>query len=170
VISQTYPVWELLIADGSTDKAASDLIKKTCNRDNRIKYLRIKKNLGISENTNVALPKTTGNYIAFLDHDDILPHWTLNEVATAIKRNPKADIFYSDEDRLSENGKVRMTPLFKPDWSPDLFLSANYLAHFFIIKKELMDKLKKLRSRYDGSQDYDLMLRALDYNPGIVHI
>lgn len=168
--NQTYTNWQLCIADGSTDESASNIIQNYCDQDERVIYKRIGKNLNISGNTNVALNQATGSHIAFLDHDDVLPSWSLNELVTCIKKQPKVDIFYSDEDRISENGKVRMNPLFKPDWSPELFFTANYVTHLFVIKADLMKKLKGLRSEFDGSQDYDLMLRALDKKPNIFHI
>jgi glycosyltransferase involved in cell wall biosynthesis len=170
VLSQTYQNWELCIADGSTDAKRSEEIKDLCTLDNRIKYIKVSGNLGISGNTNEAIKQASGRFVAFLDHDDILPTWSLNELAVAIKANPKSQIFYSDEDRLTENGKSRMSPFLKPDWSADLFLSANYVAHFFVIGKSLLDDLGGLRSEYDGSQDYDLMLRALDRRPIIIHV
>lgn len=170
LMAQTYTNWQLCVGDGSTDEITSSFIKSYADTDDRIVYAKSPGNLGISGNSNVALKNATGDYIAFLDHDDKLPAWSLNEVATAIKANPHAQIFYTDEDRLTENGKSRMAPLLKPDWSPDLFLSANYMAHFFVIQAGLMKKLRELRTDYDGSQDYDLALRALDHNPKIVHI
>jgi GT2 family glycosyltransferase len=170
VCNQTYENWQLCIVDGSTSSDSTELIKRLAATDARIKYIKVEGNLGIADNTNAALKYIEGEYIAFLDHDDVLPKWALNEVATTIAQNPKADIIYSDEDRLTENGLVRMSPFFKPDWSPELFLSANYITHLFVIRKSLMQKLKELRSEYDGSQDYDLALRALEYNPVIVHI
>jgi glycosyltransferase involved in cell wall biosynthesis len=170
MLKQTYTNWELRLADGSTDAVLSQAIKAAAAVDKRIVYIKNKGNLGIAGNTNAGIKGATGTYVAFLDHDDILPHWSLNEVAVAIARNPKADILYSDEDRLTDNGKKRMSPLFKPDWSLDFFLSANYITHLFVIKKRLLTKLAGLRSEYDGSQDYDLALRALDYNPQIIHI
>jgi glycosyltransferase involved in cell wall biosynthesis len=170
VIGQTYKNWQLCIADGSTDETRSEAIRRISNTDERISYIKTEGNLGISGNTNMTFSFVKGSYIAFLDHDDILPAWAMNEVATEIKDNPKSEILYSDEDRLSENGKNRITPLFKPDWSPDLFLSANYITHLFVIKKSLMNKLGGLRSEFDGSQDYDLSLRAIEYNPVITHI
>lgn len=170
VINQTYPRWQLVIVDGGSAAPEAASIKQAAQRDKRITYLRLDKNLRISANTNAGIKKATGSYIAFLDHDDILPFWALNEVAAAIQQNPTADIFYSDEDRLSENGKVRTTPLFKPDWSPDLFLCVNYLAHFMVIHRALLSKLNNLRPVCDGAQDFDLVLRALGYKPQIVHI
>lgn len=168
--SQTYNRWQLCLADGSTDRELSKNIKNVAASDNRITYVKTAKNLGISGNTNAGLQRATGDYIAFLDHDDILPYWSLNEIVSAINSNPDADIFYSDEDRLSEDGSKRLFPLFKPDWSPDLFMCLNYVSHFFVIKKELADKIGGLRQRFDGSQDYDFMLRALDHSPNVHHI
>ncbi|HEX4774493.1 MAG TPA: glycosyltransferase [Candidatus Saccharimonadales bacterium] len=170
LISQTYQNWQLCIADGSTDQALAETIKHFADQDERIVYTRAEGNLGISGNTNLAIKKASGGYVAFLDHDDILPTWSLNEMVTVIKQNPQAGVLYSDEDRLTENGQVRLSPFFKPDWSPDLFLSANYVTHFFMIESGLLKKLGGLRSQYDGSQDYDLMLRALDEKPEIVHV
>lgn len=170
VLNQTYDNWQLCVADGSNNQSRSKFIKQLCETDERIVYLKTSGNLGISGNTNAALEIATGEYIAFLDHDDLLALCAINELVIAIKENPDAEIFYSDEDRLTESGRERLTPFLKPNWSPDLFLSANYITHFFIIKKSLMNKLSNLKSEYDGSQDYDLALRAMEYNPEIIHI
>lgn len=170
LLDQTYENWQLCIADGSTDEEKSAVIERYAAQDKRINYFKINENLNISGNTNAGIECATGPYVAFLDHDDVLPLWSLNELARSIESNPDGDIFYSDEDRLTESGRVRMSPFFKPDWSPELFFSANYVTHLFVIKASLLKKLKGLRSKYDGSQDYDLMLRALEYDPVIVHV
>ncbi len=170
VLDQTYTNWQLCLADGSSDDACANTIKACAEKDERITYIKVIGAQGISANTNAAIMSSKGKWVAFLDHDDVLPAWALNEVAHSILAQPKGNIFYSDEDRLTENGKRRITPFFKPDWSPEFFTSANYVTHFFIIKKSLLEKVGLLRSEYDGSQDYDLMLRALDYHPDIVHI
>ena len=170
IIDQTYQNWQLCIADGSTDEQASRAIADCCKKDSRISYSKSNKNLGISGNTNEAIKQVKGDYVAFLDHDDILAKNALNEIASAINNNPRSNILYSDEDRLSEDGKERETPLFKPDWSLDFFLSVNYVTHLFVIDSILLKKLGGLDKKYDGSQDYDLMLRALEHNPVIVHI
>ena len=168
--AQTYQNWQLCLADGSSDKSLAVKIKRAANQDQRISYQKVE-NTGIAGNTNSALAMASGDYIAFLDHDDILPAWALNEVATVITQNPQADLFYSDEDRLSEDGKIRLAPLFKPDWSPDLFLCVNYVSHFMVAKRELVkNKIKRLDSKYDGSQDYDFVLRAIDSGAEIIHI
>ncbi len=171
VIAQNYQRWQLcLVIGGSSDAERAKGIKNASKRDKRINYIELNKNLGISGNTNKGIEQALGNYIAFLDHDDILPAWALAEVALAIKANPKADLFYSDEDRLSDDGKTRMIPLLKPGWSPDLFFCVNYPAHFLVTTKKMINKVGGLRSEYDGSQDYDFILRALDHKPQIVHI
>jgi GT2 family glycosyltransferase len=170
VIQQTYQNWQLCIADGSNDEACSRAIREACAQDSRIIYIRVKGKQGISGNTNSAIKHATGSLIAFVDHDDVLAANALNEVVSTAKKHPEAAIIYSDEDRLSENGRRRQTPLLKPDWSLDFFLSANYVTHLLVIKSSLLKKLGGLREAYDGSQDYDLVLRALDYKPEIVHI
>ncbi len=170
VIKQSYQNWQLCLADGSTDNALAATIKKLSEQDTRITYIKLETNQGISENTNQALRHTKGEFIGFLDHDDTLAQWALNEVAHTLKANAKADLLYSDEDKLSANGKYRSIPFFKPDWSPDLLLGTNYMAHFVVVKKNLVNKVGGLRRKHDGSQDYDFLLRLLDYNPTIVHI
>jgi glycosyltransferase involved in cell wall biosynthesis len=169
LINQSYRNWQLCLADGSADDNLTVNIQRAAATDTRIIYRKVK-NAGIARNTNQALELADGDYIAFLDHDDILPGWALNEVAAAAHKNPKADLFYSDEDRLTEDGKVRIAPLFKPDWSLDLFMSVNYVSHFLVAKRSMINKIKRLEPQYDGSQDYDFVLRALDHNAQVVHI
>lgn len=170
LVRQTYSNWELCLADSSTEPEAAEAIMRCASRDARITYAHDPTQRGIANNTNACVQTAKGRWVAFVDHDDVLPPWALNEVATAIADDPDADILYSDEDRLTENGKLRLAPFFKPDWSPDLFLSVNYVSHLFVMKASLLDTLSGLRPEYDGAQDYDLMLRALSHNPRIVHI
>lgn len=170
VLQQTYANWQLCIADGSSDEACSKAIREACAEDERIIYTKVKGKQGISGNTNAAIKHVTGKFTAFVDHDDVLAANALNEVASTVKKHPKVSMIYSDEDRLSENGRRRQTPLMKPDWSLDFFLSANYVTHLLVVKTSLIKKLGGLREAYDGSQDYDLVLRAIEHNPEIVHI
>lgn len=166
--NQTYSNWELCLADGTPDKPIS-FIKKYL-KDKRIKYKYIGKNKGISGNTNEALKLVTGDYIGLLDHDDLLPIFSLYEVVKAINENPDVEFLYSDEDKLETTNGPRYGVFFKPDPSPYTLNSANYICHFSIFKKELMDKLKGFRSEYDGSQDFDIVARAFEETDKIVHI
>lgn len=169
LLNQTYKNWELCISDASTDPNRSRAIKEAAGCDDRIKYT-FHKGLHISDNTNNGLKLATGDYVGLLDHDDLLSVHALEEIMVAISKNKNADIIYSDEDKLSDDGRVRQIPFFKPDWSPDLLTGVNYITHFLVLKKSLVDSIGGLRGAYDGAQDYDLLLRATEKSNNIVHI
>ena len=137
--------------------------------DKRIHVQRVEVNLGISENTNHALRLATGDFIALVDHDDVLAPFALYELANAIRRHPAADIFYSDEDRLLQSGE-RAKPFFKPAWSPELLYSFMYIGHLSAYRRELALALGGFRQQFDLSQDYDFALRATEQAREIVHI
>lgn len=167
--SQTYSNWELCLADGSTNPL--DYLQKVIKKDDRIKYKVLEENKGISGNTNEALKMVTGDYVALLDHDDLIPVNSLYEIVKAINENPEAEYIFTDEDKFTDiKKKTRYEPNFKPDYAFDTFTSYNYICHFSIFKKELMDKLKGFNEQFDGSQDYDLILRAVENAKQVVHI
>ncbi|MEI3394912.1 MAG: glycosyltransferase [Clostridia bacterium] len=166
--NQTYSNWELCLADGSPEPLK--YMKEYTKKDKRIKYKEIGENKGISGNTNEALTLATGDFIGLLDHDDLLPAFSLYEVVKAINENPRVEFLYSDEDKLETAKGPRYGVFFKPDFSPYTLNSANYICHFSIFKKELMDKLGGFRSEYDGSQDFDIVARASELTQNIVHI
>lgn len=169
VKNQTYENWELCLADGSPEEAEyiSKLIEPL---GEKIKYKFLNENKGISGNSNEALKLVTGDYIALLDHDDIIPIFALYEIVKTINENPEVDFIYTDEDKILEEKDKRISPHFKQDFAIDTLRSYNYICHFSIFKKELMDKLKGFNSEFDGSQDYDLILRATENAKCIVHI
>lgn len=169
VQNQTYSNWELCLADGSEKKEEyiDEIIKKL---GKKVKYKFLKENEGISGNSNEALKLATGDYIALLDHDDIIPTFALYEIVKTINENPDADFIYTDEDKILEEKENRISPHFKQDFAIDTLRSYNYICHFSIFKKELMEKLKGFNSEFDGSQDYDLILRAAEQAKKIVHI
>lgn len=168
LLEQTYSNWELCLADGS-DKEF-EYVKVLVTQDKRIKYKFLNENKGISENSNQALKLATGDYIALLDHDDMLPPFSLYEIVKVINENREAELIYTDEDKLLEDKEKRIGPHFKPDYAPDTLMSYNYICHFSILKKSLMDKIEGFRKEFDGSQDYDLIFRATEYTDKIVHI
>lgn len=170
VIDQCYENWELCLVDGSTETSKSKYIKKLSDSDSRIKYIKLTKNKGIVGNTNAGIAKTRGDFIAFLDHDDVLSSFALAEVVLAINNHPTADIIYSDEDKLSDNGVERSLPFFKPDFSPDLLLGVNYITHFTVARTKIVNKINGLRPGFDGAQDYDFLLRATEVTDNIIHI
>lgn len=162
LLAQTYPHWELILADGSRSgqvKAVADFAQ-----DERIRYLKLEKNDGISENTNQALKEAGGDYIGLLDHDDYLTPDALYEMAAMIEQGrsnrQEYAFLYSDEDKCDETGKTFYEVHRKQKFNLDLFLSNNYICHFLVMKKELIQNLG-FRSEYDGAQDYDLCLRAV---------
>ena len=170
VLAQTYAKWELCIADGSEgDKEVESELERYGQKDNRIKYRILEKNLGISGNTNGALELATGEYIGLFDHDDILAPSALYEVVKCLQKKDY-DILYTDEDKVDGDGKEHMDPNFKPDFSIDLFRSHNYITHFFVVKKKIVDEIGGFRKEFDGSQDYDLMFRCIERAESIKHI
>ena len=165
---QTYTNWELCLADGSLEKA--NYIEKIIDNNLKIKYKFLNGNKGISGNSNAALDLATGDYIALLDHDDILPMFSLFEIINTINKDKEAEFIYTDEDKLMEYKENRLGPHFKPGYGPDTLRSYNYICHFSIFKKSLMDRLVGFNSEFDGSQDYDLILRATEQANKIIHI
>lgn len=170
VLTQIYTNWELCIADdASTDLCISNILLDFQNKDNRIKVVLRKVNGHISEASNSALQLAKGEYVATLDHDDILTKDALYEVVTLLNRYSDADIIYSDEDKISEKG-IRNTHYFKPDWSPDLFFSQMYTAHLAVYRKSLLEKIGGFRKGFEGAQDWDLVLRLTEITKKIYHI
>jgi GT2 family glycosyltransferase len=170
VVQQTYPDWELCVADASPGHPVRTRLKAHAGSDRRIKVRFLSENRGIAGNTNEALALASGDFVAFLDHDDTLAPFALYEVAAAVNRHPDADVFYSDEDKIDTAGRLRQDPHFKPDWSPDTLRSHNYMCHLSIFRRDLMERLGGLSQGVDGSQDYDLVLRATEKAQKIVHI
>lgn len=162
VQNQLYPNWELCIADDcSTDPEIKEILKKYQRQDSRIKVVFRELNGHISRASNSALELATGEYIALLDHDDELHEMALYWIAEEINKHPEARFIYSDEDKI-DSSNWRYDPHFKPDWNPELFYSINYICHLAVIEKQLVDDIGRFRPGFEGSQDYDLFLRATE--------
>lgn len=162
VLGQTYDCFELIIADASGDDSVEKIINTYA--DERIVYLRLAENGGISANTNAALHAAAGEYIGLLDHDDLLARDALYEAALRIERAEREGwtpgLLYSDEDKCDETGTVFYEPHLKEDFNLDLLLSNNYICHFMILESSLMREAG-FRSAYDGAQDYDMALQCV---------
>lgn len=160
VIMQTYPYWELVIADASRTESVRQIVETYTDR--RIVYVKLKENGGISVNTNAGIVHATGDYIGLLDHDDTITPDALYEFAAKIERGKTRGLdyvmIYSDEDKCDSDGSHFFEPNYKPGFNLDLLLSNNYICHFLMVKGELMKKLM-LRPQFDGAQDHDLVLR-----------
>lgn len=170
VIAQIYPNWELCIADdASPDLYIRELLEEYAAKDKRIKIVFRTENGHISRCSNSALELATGEYISLLDHDDLLRPEALYEVVFLLNRHPEADMIYSDEDKIDEIGN-RCEPFFKPDWCPDAFLSRMYTCHLGTYRRAILNHIGGFRVGYEGSQDYDLVLRFTEQTENIFHI
>lgn len=170
VKKQVYPVWELLlIDDGSGDTGLSELLQTFQAEDRRIRVITLPMNQGIAGASNAGLAACGGEYVGFLDHDDELAPDALFQVARVLNRDRTIDVLYSDEDKIDEAGRFRDV-FFKPDWSPDLLLSMNYVCHFLVARRSLLSTIGGFRRGFDGSQDYDLILRLAEQTSRIRRI
>lgn len=174
VLSQTYENWELIICDAGTSDQVRETVEKY--QDHRIQYHKLKENLGISGNTNQGFQYVNGEYVALLDHDDLLTPDALYEMAKAVEQAETMEesevtgekyqdrvrpyLVYSDEDKCDETGTAFSCPHRKLDFNLDLFLTNNYICHFAMVRSDIIKELQ-LRSEYDGAQDYDLFLRIV---------
>ena len=166
--NQTYANWEICLVDAS-DKDL-DYISEIIGNNTKIKYKKLEKNKGISENSNEALKLATGEFIALVDHDDVIAPNALYEIVKEINRNPKLDVIYSDEDKFEGNLENRFYPFFKPNFSPDFLRSNNYICHLSCIRANIINKIGGFRKEFDGAQDYDLFLRLSEKTNNILHI
>jgi len=169
VLAQVYENWELLlIDDGSTATDLPRALPALAARDRRICLVRLESHQGISAALNKGLELANGEWVTFLDHDDLLEPDALFQNVRLLRENPGLDLIYSDEDKLTDQGFD--SPMLKPDWSPDFFLSCNYLCHMIFLRRDLVREVGGFQSQFDGSQDYDLLLRVIERTNRIHHI
>lgn len=171
VLAQTYPNWQLCIADDASGGAVKKVLKEYQQKDARINVHLRSRHGHICETSNDAIDLAQGEFVGLLDHDDLLAPDALEQVVGALQHHPDAQIFYSDEDKIDEEGR-RSQPNFKPAWSPDLLRAQNYICHFVVLKTTLLRKIGCFRLGFEGAQDHDLLLRATEIvSPSqIVHI
>lgn len=171
VQAQTYPHWELCLANGSPEDAKlCEVLEEYTAADQRIRVKPLAENGGISGNTNAALAMATGLYVGLLDHDDLLAPDALYEVACAIEQKGAPELLYTDEDKVTQDLMEYFQPNLKPDYNPDLLRSNNYICHFLVASRRLIERVGGFDSRYDGAQDYDFILRCTEQAKGICHI
>jgi len=170
VRSQLYPRWELcLVDDASPRPHVARVLAEEARGDSRIRFQRSERNGGIVAASNAALAMAQGEYVALLDHDDELAPEALLQVARRIRADPALDLIYSDEDKLDRSGH-RHGAFFKPDWSPELLLSMNYVSHLGVYRRRLIEDVGRFRPGFEGSQDYDLVLRVTERSDRIAHV
>lgn len=168
---QTYGNWELCIANASPeDSLMSAVLKEYQELDKRILIKELKENAGIAQNTNEALEMASGDFVGLLDHDDLLAPNALYEVALALERDLGIDVLYTDEDKVNTELTEHFQPHFKPDFNLDLLRSNNYICHFFVVKRSIVERVGGFRKEYDGAQDYDFIFRCVDEASKVYHI
>lgn len=168
---QSYTNWELCIGDGSQGNLELEqYLKQVATSDARIKYKILDRNMGIAGNTNGALELATGDYVALLDHDDFLAPQALFRVVELLQGTDKIDVFYTDEDFVSGDGKTHIFPILKPDYSEELLCAHNYITHFFVAKRALFLEAGGFCSELDGSQDYDIIFKCVERANVVKHI
>ena len=166
---QSYSRWELILSDdGSTDEGTRDVLRAS-SADPRVQVIQSSANGGIVAASNAALGRARGEFVGFLDHDDELAPDALAEVVARIGEAPGADVIYTDEDKIEPSGARRQAH-FKPDWSPELLDSCMYVSHFTVMRRRLVVEAGGFRAGFDGSQDYDLMLRVAERTDRIAHV
>lgn len=186
VCSQTYGNWELCLADASPlteqDKKSeagrkesrttklSGIVKEYMDKDERIRYRILEKNGGISENTNEAIRMATGDFVGLLDHDDLLERDALYEIMERIAKNDETDVVYTDEDKINRKGTKHLIPNMKPDFNLDLLRSNNYICHFLVVRKSIIDQVGGFRKEFDGAQDYDFIFRCTEAARVVSHV
>ena len=171
VQKQSYANWELCLSDGSGENSPmTKILKAYAKKDKRIRVVHNEKQLHISANTNEALAICTGDYIAFMDHDDVLAPNALYECVCVLNEEPDTELIYSDEDKINMDGSEYFQPHFKSDYNLDLLRATNYFCHLTVVKRELYQQVGNLNPYCDGAQDYDFVLRCIEKTDKIVHI
>lgn len=169
--SQTFSDWEAcIVCADPEDRPNRAILDEYAARDPRFRVLVLPDNLGISGNSNAALEMATGEFVALLDHDDELAPFALGDMASAAAATPDADFFYSDKDSIDEDSSLRQNALFKPEWSPEILFSVNYLTHFNVMRTRLVREVGGFRPETDGAQDWDIFLRVCHRARRIVRV
>lgn len=169
VLNQSYKNFEICIADDNSTLDETIETLKDYEKNEKIKIVYRKENGMISKSSNSALEIAKGEFVTLLDNDDLLESDALYYIVEALNNDSKLDMIYTDEDKLDFNGR-KMEPHFKPDYSPDTLMSVNYICHLCCMRKSIVDELGGFRSKFDGSQDYDLFLRFTERTNKIYHI
>ncbi len=169
--SQTFKDWEACLASADPDDLENRrILEEWAARDSRFRVTFLPHNLGISGNSNAALHMARGEFVALLDHDDELTPFALQRMAEAIAATPDADFLYSDKDCIDEASTLRQSALFKPQWSPEILFSVNYLTHFNLLRRSIVTEIGGFRPETDGAQDWDIFLRVCEKARQIVRV
>ena len=171
LIVQTYSNWELCIVNASPDnEEMQKVLAEYSAGDSRVRFCNLKENLGIAENTNRAFAMAKGEFVGLLDHDDLLAPNALYEIVKILQDHLQADALYTDEDKVTTELDEHFQPHLKPDFNLDLLRSNNYICHFFVVRKSIVEKAGGFRKEFDGAQDYDFIFRCTENAGEVLHV
>ena len=171
LIVQTYSNWELCIVNASPDnEEMQKVLAEYSAGDSRVRFCNLKENLGIAENTNRAFAMAKGEFVGLLDHDDLLAPNALYEIVKILQDHPQADALYTDEDKVTTELDEHFQPHLKSDFNLDLLRSNNYICHFFVVRKSIVEKAGGFRKEFDGAQDYDFIFRCTENAGEVLHV
>ena len=171
LLAQTYGNWELCIANGSPeDGAMKKVLEEYTKKDSRIRVSELTENKGIAGNTNAALEMARGEFVGLLDHDDLLAPNALYEIVRALDEDRTLDAVYTDEDKVTTELDEHFQPHLKPDFNLDLLRSNNYICHFFVVRRSIVQKVGGFRQEFDGAQDHDFIFRCIETAEKVGHI
>ena len=171
LLAQTYGNWELCIANGSPeDSAMKKVLEEYTKKDSRIRVSELTENKGIAGNTNAALEMAQGEFVGLLDHDDLLAPNALYEIVRALDEDRNLDAVYTDEDKVTTELDEHFQPHLKPDFNLDLLRSNNYICHFFVVRRSIVQKIGGFRQEFDGAQDHDFIFRCIETAEKVGHI
>ena len=171
LLAQTYGNWELCIANGSPkDSAMKTVLEEYTKKDSRIRVSELTENKGIAGNTNAALEMAQGEFVGLLDHDDLLAPNALYEIVRALDEDRNLDAVYTDEDKVTTELDEHFQPHLKPDFNLDLLRSNNYICHFFVVRRSIVQKIGGFRQEFDGAQDHDFIFRCIETAEKVGHI
>lgn len=171
VLEQTYNRLELVLVNASPeDVELCDAVQATVNTDPRVRVVTLKENCGITENTNAGIAAATGDFLCFLDHDDFIEPDLLFRYVEAINEYPSTDLLYCDEDKFDDTTDTYFCPFMKPDWSPELLCSSNYVCHLLTVRGDIVRKLEPAGSEFDGAQDHHMTFRVSEQARNIHHV
>ena len=171
LIVQTYSNWELCIVNASPDnEEMQKVLAEYSAGDSQVRFCNLKENLGIAENTNRAFAMAKGEFVGLLDHDDLLAPNALYEIVKILQDHPQADALYTDEDKVTTELDEHFQPHLKPDFNLDLLRSNNYICHFLVVRRSVVQKAGGFRREFDGAQDYDFIFRCVEKAREVVHV
>ena len=171
LLAQTYRNWELCIANGSPeDETMLKVLKEYAAMDKRVRFRDLGENLGIAGNTNAALEMAEGEFVGLLDHDDLLAPNALYEIALALEKDRSLEAVYTDEDKVTTDLSEHYQPHLKPDFNLDLLRSNNYICHFFVVSRTIIQEVGGFRQEFDGAQDHDFIFRCVEKAQNVGHV